>query len=251
VPPEQPGTESPQPEKGKWFTTTHWSVVLAAGQIGSLESELALETLCRGYWYPLYAYLRRRGHAPHDAQDLVQGFFARLLERNFLDVADRERGKFRSFLLAALNHYVGDERDRANAAKRGGGKVLLSLDQELGEGMFLQEPAPNLSPEREFEKRWASALLQQALVRLRQQYVQAGKGPIFEGLKQFLEGDARPGQYAESGLQLGMSASTVAVSVHRLRQSYRESVRTEIANTVTSLDQIDDEMRHLFAVLAG
>src|SRR6266567_650310 len=126
---------------GKWFATTHWSVVLAAGQTTSSQAEAALEKLCRTYWYPLYVYVRCQGHSPHDAQDLTQGFFARLLEKNWVGVADREKGKFRSFLLSLLNHYLGDERDRAHAAKRGGGKPLISLDEQTAENLFLQEPA--------------------------------------------------------------------------------------------------------------
>jgi RNA polymerase sigma-70 factor (ECF subfamily) len=237
--------------KGKWFTTTHWSIVLSAGQTGSPEAEAALEKLCRTYWYPLYGYVRRGGHPPHDAQDLVQGFFQQLLAKNYLSRADQQKGRFRSFLLSAFNFYLGNERDRANAAKRGGGREVLSLDQQLAEGLLSQEPVSDLSPEREFERRWASAVLQQALTRVRQGYESGGNRTVFEGLKQFLEGDPRPGQYAEIGRSLGMSTSTVSVSVHRLRQAYRASLRAEIADTVTSPDEIEDEMRHLFAVLAG
>jgi RNA polymerase sigma-70 factor (ECF subfamily) len=237
------------PPKPGWFTTTHWSVVITAGRGESPAAEAALETLCRAYWYPLYAFVRRQGHSPPDAEDLVQGFFARLLEKKWLAAAVPEKGKFRSFLLADLNHYLGDVRDRANAAKRGGGKTLLSLNGENGENLLLQEPASNLSPDRQFEKRWAVALLQQALARIRHDYQAAGKGPVFEGLKPFLEGEARPGDYAQVAARLGMSAGTVAVSVHRLRQSYREAVRTEIANTVASPGEIDEELRHLFTVV--
>jgi RNA polymerase sigma factor (sigma-70 family) len=238
-------------EKAKWFTTTHWSVVLAAGQGGSPQAQAALEKLCSTYWYPLYAYVRRQGHGPHDAQDLVQGFFERLLQTHHLQTANREKGKFRSFLLTMLNHYLSDQRDRTEAAKRGGGKTFFSLNADVGEGLLFQEPASSLPPEREFEKRWASALLQAALLRVRGEYEQTGKHAIFEGLKPFLEGEARPGEYAQFGQRLGMSASAVAVAVHRLRQRYREAVRTEIANTVTSFDEIEEEMRHLFAVLGG
>src|SRR6266403_3318215 len=162
-----PTTPSPQPG---WFATTHWSVVLAAGQTASPQAEIALEKLCRTYWYPLYTYVRRRGHSPHDAQDLTQGFFARLLEKSWVSVADREKGKFRSFLLSVLNHYLGDERDRANAAKRGGGQALISLEQQTAENLLAQEPASRGSPETEFEKRWAAAVLQQAMTRLRDEF---------------------------------------------------------------------------------
>jgi RNA polymerase sigma-70 factor (ECF subfamily) len=241
--------ERPPPKPG-WFTTTHWSVVLTAGRGESPAAEAALERLCRSYWYPLYAFVRRRGHAPPDAEDLVQGFFARLLEKNWIAVAVQEKGRFRSFLLTNLDHYLGDVRDRANAAKRGGGKPLLSLEGETGENLLLLEPQSNLSPEGQFEKQWAAALLQQAMARLRQEYQDAGKGPIFEGLKPFLEGEARPGNYAQVAASLGMSAGSVAVSVHRLRQGYREAVRVEIANTVANPSEIDEELRHLFSVVA-
>src|SRR5438045_7264777 len=181
---DEPSPAAPSPQAG-WFATTHWSVVLAAGQTTSPQAEAALEKLCRAYWYPLYAYVRRQGHSPHDAQDLTQGFFARLLEKNWVGVADREKGKFRSFLLSVLNHYLGDERDRANAAKRGGGKVLIPLDEQTAENLLSQEPPSYLSPENEYERRWAAALLQQAMTRLRQEFDAAGKGRIFGQLKLF------------------------------------------------------------------
>src|SRR5947208_12240797 len=242
--------EKPALEKKQWFATTHWSVVLAAGESASPEAEAALQKLCRTYWYPLYAYVRRRGHSPHDAQDLTQGFFARLLEKNWVGAADREKGKFRSFLLSVLNHYLGDERDRANAAKRGGGQVLISLDEQTAENLLSQEPASYLSPEKEFEKRWAAALLQQAMTRLREEFETAGKGRTFDQLKLFLEGEASSGDYGAMAAGLGMSANAIAVAVHRLRQRYRELVRIEVANTVGSPDEVEEEMRHLFSVLA-
>jgi RNA polymerase sigma-70 factor (ECF subfamily) len=239
----------PQPSE-QWFTTTHWSVVLAAGQGASPHADQAIDRLCRTYWYPLYGYARRRGYTPQDAQDFIQGFFARLLERNWLGTATPQKGKFRSFLLAALNHHISDERDRMSAQKRGGGTTLISLDQEMAENLFLQEPASVLSPEKEFEKRWATTLLQQALARVREEYQASGKAPIFDQLKPFLEGEAESGDYAEIAARLGMSPGSIAVSVHRLRQAYREAVRIEIANTVSNPDEVADEMRHLFAVLA-
>jgi RNA polymerase sigma factor (sigma-70 family) len=242
-------TEKSSPKPG-WFATTHWSVVLTAGGCESPAGQAALESLCRAYWYPLYAFVRRQGHAPPDAEDLVQGFFAGLLEKNWLATATPEKGKFRSFLLGALNHYLSDMRDRAQAAKRGGGKAIFSLDAETGENLLLQEPASDLSPEREFEKRWAVTLLQQALGRLRREYQAAGKLPIYEALKGFLEGEARPGDYAQVAARLGMSAGAVAVAVHRLRQAYRESVRVEIANTVATPGEVDEELRHLFTLVA-
>jgi DNA-directed RNA polymerase specialized sigma24 family protein len=234
----------------KWFTTTHWSVVLAAGQDSSAEAAAALESLCRTYWYPLYAYVRRQGYSPHDAQDLTQEFFARLLDKKYLASVEREKGKFRSFLLASLNHFLANERDRMNAAKRGGGKVPISLDETVAEGLYREEPASNLSPEKDFEKRWAIALLDQAFAKVRNEFVIAGKGRIFERLKMFLADGTGSGDYAALTVELGMSANTIAAAVRRMRQRYRELVRAEIANTVASPKEIEDEMHHLFAVLA-
>src|SRR6516225_7871600 len=158
----------------KWFTTTHWSVVLAAGRTGSPDAEAALEKLCQDYWYPLYAYVRRRGHGPHDAQDLTQGFFATVLERNFLGSAEQTKGKFRSFLLGALNNFLSRQRQRALAGKRGGGKLMVPLDEESAESLYALEDSSDTSPERAFEKRWAITLLEKAFASLRQEFDAAG-----------------------------------------------------------------------------
>ena len=235
---------------GAVFTNTHWSVVLAAGQGDTSQSAAALEKLCRTYWYPLYAYVRRQGQVPHDAQDLTQEFFARLLAGNYLQTVAREKGKFRSFLLAAMNHFLCDQRDRANAAKRGGGKVLILLDEEEAEGRYRADTSTPLSPDMIFEKRWATTLLQQAFEKLRQEFAASGKAEKFERLKVFLEDGTEPGDYAKLGSELGMAANTVAAAVHRLRERYRELVRAEIAHTVATPSDVNDEMRHLLAVLA-
>src|SRR5206468_4435242 len=197
-------------DKVEWFTATHWSVVLMAGQTSSPEAAGALERLCRTYWYPLYAYVRRQGNSPHDAQDLTQEFFARLLTKNYLATVGREKGKFRSFLLAALNHFMADERDRAMAAKRGGGKVLISLDEEDAETRYQADMASPLSPDKIFEKRWATTLLDQAFAKLREEAVAAGMGKRFERLKIFLQEGTDPGDYAAAGVELEMAANTVA-----------------------------------------
>ncbi len=236
--------------RAQWFVTTHWSVVLAAGQPHAPGSVRALEDLCRTYWYPVFGFIRRQGYSLHDAQDLTQGFFAHFLEKDLVGLADRQKGKFRSFLLAALNHFLGDQRDRATALKRGGSKIIISLEEQIAEGGWALEPATHLSPEKEYEKLWAVTVLRQALNRLRQENEQAGRGQTFEALKAFLEGEARSGDYATAAAKLGISANNVAVAVHRLRQRYRELARAEIANTVASAEEIDEELRHLFAVLA-
>src|SRR2546430_9901540 len=166
-----------------WFATTHWSVVLAARQQTSPEAGEALESLCRAYWYPLYAFIRRRGYDSHDAQDLTQGFFTRLLEKNYLAQADREKGRFRSFLLAALKHFLSDEQDRARAQKRGGGQALISLDEQTAEGRYRLEPADVMSAEKLFERRWALTLLEQARTRLCDEYVAAGQAEFSDQLR--------------------------------------------------------------------
>jgi RNA polymerase sigma-70 factor (ECF subfamily) len=194
--------------------------------------------------------VRRKGYAPHDAQDLTQEFFARLLARKDLEAVRPEKGKFRSFLLASMNHFLADERDRATAAKRGGGRGLVSLDEQDAESRYLADVAVELSPEKIYEKRWATTLLEQALEKLRQEFVAAGKAQRFEPLKIFLQDGSEQGDYDALGKELGMSANTVAAAVHRLRQRYRELVRAEVAHTVARPEDVPEEMRHLFAVLA-
>ena len=246
-----PGNQSDAAGVGpsQQFTATHWSVVLTAGETASPKAAEALEKLCCTYWPPLYAYVRRQGHAPHDSQDLTQEFFARLLAKNYLGSVGPEKGKFRSFLLAAMNHFLADERDRANTAKRGGGAALFSLDEENAENLYLAVAAPDLSPDKIFEKRWATTLLGEAFAKLQQESVTDGKAERFERLKAFLEDGTGSGDYEAAGAELGITANTVAAAVHRLRQRYRELVRAEIANTVASPDDVKEEMRHLFAAL--
>jgi RNA polymerase sigma factor (sigma-70 family) len=231
---------------GQWFATTHWSVVLASQQKDSPQAAAALETLCRTYWFPLCAYIRRRGHPPQDAQDLTQEYFARLLERDYLASATPTKGKLRSFLLTDLNYFLSHHRERERAVKRGGGNPPIPLDEVAAEKLSALEPT-QASPESAFEKDWAFALLEKAFASVRQEFHAVGKMTIFERLKPFL-GDGSPlGDHAAIATDLGMSPNAVAVAVHRLRQRYREAVRMEIAHTVASTDEIEGEMRHLFA----
>jgi len=233
------------------FLTTHWSVVLQAGQGNSLEAHEAFEKLCRSYWYPLYAYVRRKGHGPHDAQDLTQDFFARFLERKYVSLADRSRGKFRSFLLTSLQHFLVNEWSKTQTAKRGGAQKFISWDEQDAEARYLAEPSDDLAPDRIFEKRWATSLLDHVLVRLREEYAAAGKSKPFEALKVFVWGERNVATYQEMAAQLRTSEGAVKVAVHRLRQRYRELLRAQVAQTVSSADEVDEELRYLISTVSG
>jgi RNA polymerase sigma-70 factor (ECF subfamily) len=244
---EYSGALVPQP---KQFNTTHWSVVLAArGE--SAEAQVALEKLCRVYWYPLYAFVRRQGHSPEDAEDLIQGFFARVLHRKDLETVQRERGRFRSYLLVSLKHFTINEQLRARAEKRGGGHSLISLDEVEAEKKFAQEPVDKSTPEKIFERRWAMALLDKVLERLRQEHEATGRLRLFESLRWFLSEEPAEQSQAQIGAQLGLSTGAVKQAVRRLRQRYRELLHEEVADTVATAADIDDEVRHLVAVLRG
>ena len=232
------------------FVTTHWSVVLSAGRSDTTRAQAALARLCQAYWYPLYAYVRRRGYAAHDAQDLTQEFFARLLEQNWLAQADWERGRFRTFLLAALSHFLANEWDKARALKRGGAVQIVPLQLDSAETRYGQEPADPLTPEQCFERRWALALLEEVLNRLREEHAAASTREMFDALKPCLVGDRQAQPYAELAATLGMTEGAVKVAVHRLRQRYRQLLREEIANTVAMPEEVNEEMHHLFSVLA-
>ena len=233
------------------FVTTQWSVVLAAGRSDTTLAQAALARLCQAYWYPLYAYVRRRGYQAHDAQDLTQEFFARLLAQNWLAQADRERGRFRTFLLAALSHFLANEWDKAQAQKRGGAVQTVPLQLDSAETRYGQEPAAPLPPEQIFERRWALALLDEVLNALRKEHAAAGTEEMFDVLKPCLVGDRQAQPYAALAAKLGMTEGAVKVAVHRLRQRYRQLLREEIANTVANPGEVDEEMHHLFAVLAA
>jgi len=227
-----------------WFTTTQWSVVVNCGSDDAASSVAALEKLCCTYWYPLYAYVRRLGHPVEEAKDLTQEFFARLIQKHWVAEADRNKGRFRTFLLTALNHFLANEWRRAQAAKRGGGRAVVSLDA-TAEARYLQEAAPEVTPERVYERRWALNLFDQALRRLRHEYEVAGKARHFDSLKRFLSVQASDGEYDRIASELDMSTGAVAAAVHRLRQHYRTLVRAEVAQTVESREDLEDEMRWL------
>jgi RNA polymerase sigma-70 factor (ECF subfamily) len=231
------------------FATTHWSLVAAAQDPAAPAAREALADLCRAYWFPVYAYVRRRGHDRHRAEDLTQAFFARLLEKNDLAAADKTRGRFRTFLLTACQHFLANEHDRAAAKKRGGGKGHFPLDFAGAEGRYAHEPAHGDTPERAFERRWALELLDAALAELRAEYVESGRGKLFDALKGCLAGAGADAAYADLAAELDMTEGAVKVAVHRLRQRYRDRLREAIARTVADPADVDDEVRDLFAAL--
>jgi DNA-directed RNA polymerase specialized sigma24 family protein len=241
-----------RPETGKnaaQFTTTHWSVVMLAGQTGSPESAAALEKLCRLYWPPVYFFARRKGYGDADAKDLTQQFFSLLLTRNDFAGLDATKGKLRTFLLAAFTHFLANEHDRAGALKRGGGQIALPLDDLTDEQMAQFSSAEHFPPAKLFDKNWALTMLGQSLMRLKMEMTQAGKEPQFHLLKAFLTTEGGAADYAEAAQKLGVAPNSVPVLVHRLRQRFRELVRAELAQTVATPSDLDEEMRHLFDVL--
>ncbi|MGD0259532.1 MAG: sigma-70 family RNA polymerase sigma factor [Verrucomicrobiota bacterium] len=244
-------TEVSTSAQRNWFTTTHWSLVLNARDPASPLATEALEKLCRTYWYPLYVYARRQGEDEEAAKDLTQGFFARLLEKNYLAQAQRERGRFRSFLLASLKHFLADERDKIRAQKRGGGQPIISLDDTTCEDRYRLEPAEAMDAEKLFERRWALTLLEQARARVREEHIKAGKAELYDRLKPFESGDENASSYAQVAAELGLTESAVKSAVFRMRQHYRELVREEVAHTVESPAEIDEEIRHLIRVISG
>lgn len=232
------------------FVTTRWSLVLSAGCAEEGQGQAALTNLCQTYWYPLYAYVRGRGYVREDAQDLTQAFFARLLEKNWIASADREKGRFRTFLLTALKRFLCDEWDKARAQKRGGRVTLLPLEFETAETRWGREPASaELNPEQSFERRWVFALLDEVLKRLREEFAREGNAGLFAELAPALVDGGASLAYAEIGRKLGLSESAIKSAAHRLRQRYRTLLRSEIAETVASPAEVDEELRHLFAVL--
>jgi DNA-directed RNA polymerase specialized sigma24 family protein len=236
---------------GPLFVTTHWSVVLAAGHGDTTRADDALAHLCKTYWYPLYAYARRRGCSPPDAQDLTQEFFARLLAGNWVAEADRQRGRFRSFLLSAMKHFMANEWNKAHAQKRGGGQPALSLDDDSAEHRYRLEPVEKATPESLFERGWALTLLEGVLGRLEEEYRREGKQAWMDAMRPALTADHEAIDYTEMAHKLGATETAARVAVHRLRQRYRQLIRTEVASTVASPEEVEAEMHHLFEVLTN
>jgi RNA polymerase sigma-70 factor (ECF subfamily) len=231
------------------FASTHWSVVLLAKQKVSPEADTALATLCETYWYPLYAFVRRQGHNVHEAQDLTQEFFSRFLAKSYLNQVDAAKGKFRSFLLASMKHFLANEWDRAKASKRGGGRKLVSLDDTSAEERYVLEPADDMTPEKLYHRRWALTLLSQTLTRLRQEFEAAGKATLFDALKGCLTGEMSVRPYAEIGQQHGLSEGAIKIAVHRMRQRYGDLLRLEVAGTVATQSDVEEELRHLLSAM--
>lgn len=245
-----PGDESiDDGRKGQLFPVTHWTEIAAARREGSAAAAEALDRLCETYWYPIYAYIRRKGHSEADAKDIAQGFFFHVLERNLLGAADRTKGKFRSFLLGALNYFLANLREFESAQKRGGGSIILSLDEKVGEERYALEPADDLSPEKLFERRWALDLHDQAVRQLRADYQRQGKGALFEHLKVYLQDSADSGDYSAVAAALHMSPGAVTTAVNRLRGRYNEFITAEITRTVGAPDEVPGERRYIVELL--
>lgn len=234
----------------KQFRTTRWSMVLAAADRAAPGSEEALAALCQAYWYPLYAFLRRQGWNPQEAEDLTQAFFLRVLEKDYLAGVGPEKGKFRTFLLVCMKHFASNERVRLQAVKRGGRRKIISIDLEAAEGRYIGEPVDTQTPEHVYERRWALTVLERALESLSADLYAAGKDRLFEALKSYLVMDADGVRYAQTGEALGMSEGAVRVAVHRLRERYRAKVVEEITATVGDVSEVDEEIERLFEILA-
>jgi RNA polymerase sigma-70 factor (ECF subfamily) len=233
------------------FTTTHWTVVLKAGAGDHPQATEALDQLCRTYWYPLYAYARRRGFSAHDAEDLVQGYFTKLLEKSILGGIERAGGRFRSFLLTSFNHFISDQRDHALRLKRGGGNEFVSLDAGHAEERYQLEPVDLLDPEKIFERRWALTVLERVLDQLRAELHSEGRGALFERLQSLVVGERGNSKQSNIAAELGLTEGAIAVMIHRLRRRYRKLLQEEIARTVGDPAEVEAELRHLMTVLRG
>ena len=238
-------------ENPGWFGTTQWTQVIQARDGEDEAASIAMENLCRKYWMPLYGYIRRKGNPPAEAEDLTQGFFLHLLEKHWLASVDQGKGRFRTFLLVCLNNFLSDEHAKRSAQKRGGGRAILSLDWESAEGNYQIDPPDERSPEMYFEKKWATETLRRALHRLKVSYEESGRGELYGKLRPYLTGNSERGQFAHLAQELGMEETAVRVAVSRLRKRYRESLKEEVAETVASSDDADEEFRHVCQVLTG
>jgi len=244
-------SSEPTTKPGDVFATTHWTVVLAAREGSSQQADMALEELCRSYWYPLYVFVRRQTPTREDAEDLTQAFFARFLQKNYLAAISSERGRFRAFLLAALKHFLANEWDRANRQKRGGGATLVSLDWQDADTRYQIDPPDNLSPDKLYDRAWAVTMLEKVIARLRDENTNEGKAGLFGQLKPFLMVGKSAIPYAQVADSLKLTEGAVRVAVHRLRVRYRELLRDEVRQTISDPAQVEEEMRTLFIAFAS
>jgi DNA-directed RNA polymerase specialized sigma24 family protein len=233
------------------FRTTSWNLVLAASGQPTAESHQALAALCETYWNPVYMFIRRSGYDADQSQDLAQGFFALLIEKNYVNAADREKGRFRSFLLTALRHFLANEWDRANALKRGGGQAVISIDPEDAESRYAPFVVDDTTPEILFQRQWALSLLDRVMGKLQADFIASGKGEHFEIVSSFLNRTSKDSRYETAAAGIGTSAGALRMLVHRARKKYRALLRAEIAETVTTPDEIDDEIRFLLSTLSS
>ena len=240
--------EDPEAKNRGQFPQTRWSLIAAAKTDQSLVAETALKELCEQYWFPIYVYVRSRGHSVADAEDLTQGFFERILKRQDFATADPDKGRLRSFLLKSLKHYMADEWDKATALKRGGGCTVISIDEEA-EDRYKLEPQDDVSPDKLFDKRWALTVLDNVLDQLRNTYTKSGKGELFDRLKCFLAWNSGEGSHAEAAKELGMAENAVRIAIFRMRKRYAETLRALIADTVTSDEEVTEELNYLMTVI--
>jgi RNA polymerase sigma-70 factor (ECF subfamily) len=247
---EEPNNHDAAEGAARAFHTTHWSVVIAAGEEGSEQAAAALSKLCQSYWFPVYAFIRKRGHSPEQAQDFTQEFFAGFLEKNYVAKAARARGRFRVFLMSSVENFLHNQHDKAKAQKRGGGRQHLSLDYNDAEERYQIEPVAEGDPAKIFEQQWAATLLENVLSRLREEFGAEGRVGLFEDLQAHLWGDAESLPYAELAQKCGLSEGNIKTIAHRLRQRYRALLREEIAHTVAQPGEVDDEIRHLMRIVS-
>jgi len=233
------------------FAPTQWSMVLRAQERNTPLAQHALEQLCRVYWYPLYGFVRRSGYDVATAEDLTQDFFVRVTQKDFLHSVDRSKGKFRSFLLASLKNFLANERARSRAAKRGGGRLNFSLDAEMAENRFKAEPFHEATPEKAFDRTWAMTLLDNALARLKQEYVERGSADLFDAVQPYLSGDRDQSDYAAVAARLNTTEAAIKMAVVRLRRRYGQMLRAKVGQTVASEAELNEELRHLFTALAN
>ena len=239
-----------QRDSSRSFENTHWSMVLLAGHKSSPDADTALATLCATYWFPLYAYARRKGHNGSEAQDLTQEFFSQLIEKDYVSTADPERGRFRAFLLTSFKHFLSKERDKARTQKRGGGRLPLSLDLASGESRYLSGPYATLTPEQLYDRQWAVALLDRVMRRLADEMRESGKADQFDQLKEFMVGDSKGTTYAKTAKSLGTTEAAAKMVTHRMRKRYRELLRQEVVETLAHVADAEDEIRSLFATFS-